>query len=180
MPLGYRLIRANERLSRRRGEIEIALVNDLTCAVALYVNLTIADLRHGVAVQHFTWRSSDVEHDAMLLSASQRFIFGYILNQYDLILSDSPKTGQGRYLWTQQVSKAIAEGFLVHHAADSGTRFEPVTTQAELNDLQEKWCTMTDDQSCHLALISKAPRTTHLLHIANGIIEVVEGTNTNV
>ncbi|KQQ53603.1 hypothetical protein ASF84_17475 [Pseudomonas sp. Leaf127] len=159
MAPGYRLIQVNHRLHPNDDEFEIALINDLESSVAYYNKVlisTITDLSSRRAVQNLAWRSPSAQHAAVLRNVVQQVLFDYLLERYDVILSDNPKTGNGLFFWQRQISNAIAYGLRVYYLQGTSTQFQLIPTQKALNSLVDRLWSGAHTHQDHFTLISKA------------------------
>lgn len=155
---GYSLIRIDHRKRPSSDEFEIALVNTLERSVVYYNRVVIApivDLKCRPATQNLVWRSQDAQHLTVLRDVAHKVFFHYILEKYDVILSDGQQTHEGKFFWQRQMSQAIAFGLHVYYYQMMTARLEPIRTQEDLNALKDKLWSESDGQEHHLALISK-------------------------
>ncbi|MBC3348389.1 hypothetical protein HU811_17270 [Pseudomonas sp. SWRI196] len=155
---GYRLLRINHRVRPSSDRFEIALVNDLLKSVVYYNQVVISnivDLNCRPATQNLVWRSADSRHSAVLRDVAQKVFFNYILNRYDVILSDNQQTGEGKFFWQRQMSNALALGLHVYYYQMLTASLIDVPDQDALDSLSDQLWSESDDQQYHLALISK-------------------------
>lgn len=163
---GYRLIRIDHRVRPSGDEFEIALINDIDSSVVYYNKVLISlisDLNCRPATQNLVWRSPNARHAAVLRDVAQKVFFNYVLERYDVILSDNQHTGDGKFFWQRQMSNAIALGLHVYYYQMMTAQLEPVPTQEALNDLEDKLWSEDDEQLYHLALISRVKLPKELL-----------------
>ncbi|UVL19639.1 hypothetical protein LOY44_01605 [Pseudomonas sp. B21-044] len=163
---GYRLIRVDHRKRPTSDEFEIALVNDLERSVVYYNRVVISpivDLKCRPATQNLVWRSQDAQHLSVLSPVAQKVFFNYILEKYDVIVSDGQQTHQGKFFWQRQMSQAIAFGLHVYYYQMMTAKLEPILSQADLNALKDQLWSEDDGQEYHLALISKVELPAELL-----------------
>ncbi|MEO8643093.1 hypothetical protein [Pseudomonas sp.] len=155
---GYRLLRIDHRERPSSDRFEIVLVNDLLKSVVYYNQVVISnivDLNCRPATQNLVWRSADSRHSAVLRDVAQKVFFNYILNRYDVILSDNQQTGEGKFFWQRQMSNALALGLHVYYYQMMSASLVDVPDQDALDGLSDKLWSESDDQQYHLALISK-------------------------
>ncbi|AUF99813.1 hypothetical protein CXQ81_04145 [Pseudomonas sp. 09C 129] len=163
---GYRLIRVDHRMRPTSDEFEIALVNDIEHSVVYYnrvVISAIADLNCRPATQNLVWRSPNAQHAAVLRDVAHKVFFNYVLERYDVILSDNQQTGEGKFFWQRQMSNALAFGLHVYYYQMMTALLQPILTQDDLNNLEDQLWSEHDDQQYHLALISKVELPAALL-----------------
>lgn len=157
---GYRLIRVDDRLKTvGYSEFEIALVNDDQLSVAYYDKVTLVCMpeigsRH--IARNQVWRSASKRHSSALRDISQKVLFGYIAQNYDLLLAEGEVSGGGKFYWHRQVSRAIEVGLNVSVYEQVSQAFRPVSTQCALNDLQDHVWSCTNPEPL-LAFVSILP-----------------------
>lgn len=155
---GYRLLRIDHRLRPSSDEFEIALVNDIEKSVVYYNKVIIApiiDLNCRPATQNLVWRTANAQHYAILRDVAQKVFFNYILDRYDVILSDNQQTGEGKFFWQRQMSNALAYGMHVYYYQMLSANLREIADQEALNQLENQLWAEDDGQEYHLALISK-------------------------
>jgi hypothetical protein len=163
---GYRLIRVDHRKRPSSDEFEIALVNDVDSSVVYYNKVMISiitDLNCRPATQNLVWRSSNALHAAVIRDVPQKVFFNYILEKYDVILSDNLQTGDGKFFWQRQMSNALAFGVHVYYYQMMTAQLQPIPNQDALNELEDQLWSEDEDQQYHLALISKVALPAELL-----------------
>ncbi|AIZ32950.1 hypothetical protein [Pseudomonas parafulva] len=157
---GYRLIRVDRQLNSIGGEeFEIALVDDAQSSVAYYIKVTLALIPQPTnrnTAHNRVWRSASHRHSSALRDISQSVLFGYIAQQYDIVLTEGDVSGGGKFYWHRQMSRAIEGGFFVSVYDQIAQAFRPVLTQRALSDIQDKaWSTA--DHEPLIALVSTVP-----------------------
>jgi len=160
LPPGYRLLRVDGReLREDEGEtFEIALLNDITEQVAYYnqvVVTQIVDLNCRPATQMLVWRSPDQQHGSVLRDLASNVFFNYILERYDVIVSDNSHTGDGQFFWQRQMSMALARGLYVYFYRMLEAKLERILDQEALGELSEALWSEDDPYEYHLAIISR-------------------------
>ena len=160
LPPGYRLLRVDGRqAAESHGEIfEIALLNDLTKQIVYYnqvVITEIVDLNCRPASQMLVWRSTDQQHSSVLRDLASNVFFNYVLERYDVILSDNTHTSDGQFFWKRQMSSALARNLFVYFYRMLEAKLERIPDQAALDDLDDTLWGDDDPYSYHLAIISK-------------------------
>lgn len=156
----YRLIRVDNRLVASCGHgFEIALVDDAEFSVAYYARVTqlqIPEAGSRLVARYKLWRSTSVRHSQVLSEISQTVLFKYIVHDYNLFLTDEAVTGDGKFYWFRQMSRAIELDLHVY-AYDPKTRaLRPISTQRALADMQEQVWSDTAPE-CLRAIISIFP-----------------------
>lgn len=160
MPPGYRLIRADRGVCASNDGFEVALLNDLEFSVAYYNKAeasVIPESDPRAAAHCFAWRSPDARHAAVVREAARSVLFNYILERYDVVLSDRHEFGEGRFFWQRQISLAIAHGLCVLYPI-TAEHLQPIPTQEALNKLVDRLWTEAHELTEHLVLISRTGR----------------------
>lgn len=157
---GYRLIRVDDRLNAiGSNEFEIALVDDARSVVAYYDKVTLVSIPetdNRLAACNQVWRSTDINHSIVLRDISQKVLFGYIAQHYDILLAEGDVLSGGKFYWHRQVSRAIERRFHVSVHDHTAQGFRSISTQRELNDiLDQVW--LAEDPKPLLALVSTFP-----------------------
>lgn len=166
---GYRLIRVGQRVCMNDAGFEIALLNDVDASVAYYNRVETAAIPESnprPAALCFVWRSPDARHAAVVREVAQSVFFNYIVERYDVILSDNHEVGEGRFFWQRQASTAIAYGLCVSYIRLT-ERLQPITTQEALNDLIDELWDEPEELDNHLMLVSKHERSIDSLSLAS-------------
>ena len=154
MEPGYRLVRVD---SGSDGFFEIALLNDVDETVPYYNKVHVAFIEESsprAATQCLVRRSTDVRHSAAVRDVVHNVFFNYLVEHYDIVLSDNPGTGGGRSFWQSQISRAIAYGLCVSYQAENG-QLLPLPTQGALDELVDQLWSEDSEQQDQLVLISK-------------------------
>ena len=159
IPPGYHLVRVDGRVGSEAGKcFEIALLNDLTQAVVYYNKVIITELvdqNCRPATQMLVWRSTDAQHGPVLRDLPSNVFFNYILERYDVILSDQNQTREGHTFWQRHMSLALARNLHVYYYRMLSASLQPIANQQELDDLTDVIWGEADGQEDHLALISR-------------------------
>jgi len=157
---GYRLIRVNHRLEEDRvKEFEIALLDDSQASIAYYAKinlLSIPEISSRLIAQHRVWRSASIRHSAALRDISRTVLFSYLVQDYDVLLAEDSITGDGRFYWSRQVSRAIELDLRVYDLTTQ--TIQAISTQQALNRVQDQaWSGVSPK-------IARALISTHPLH----------------
>ncbi|TYL43914.1 hypothetical protein [Dickeya sp. ws52] len=112
---GYRIVRVD---NRKKGEIpqdhfELALVNDLTEEVVYYNRVIIQPdsfLNCRPVTQILVWRTQKPKHRAVLHDFAGIIFMNYLLERYDIIVSDRNQTHEGMSFWQARMYDALALG----------------------------------------------------------------------
>lgn len=156
----YRLIRVDRQLDTAGdNEFEIALVDDAEEAVAYYDKVTLLHfpkVSSRYVARSQVWRSAAMRHSLLLRDVSLKVLFRYLVQEYDLLLTEDAVKGDGKFYWHRQVSRAIALGLYAYTYEEATQSLRPIPTQRVLNDIQDlAWSGA--DQGPLQALISMSP-----------------------
>ncbi|GLO06566.1 MULTISPECIES: hypothetical protein [Pseudomonas] len=156
----YRLIRVDRRLDKAGdNEFEIALVDDAEKTVAYYDKVTLLHfpkVSSRYVARNQVWRSAAMRHSLVLRDVSLKVLFRYLVQEYDLLLTEDAVKGVGKFYWHRQVSRAIALGLHVYTYEDAAQSLRPIPTQRVLNDIVDLAWSGADQGSLQ-ALISRFP-----------------------
>lgn len=112
---GYRVVRVD---NRKKGEIpqehfELALINDLTEEVVYYNRVIIQPdsyLNCRPVTQILVWRTQKPKHRAVLHDFAGIIFLNYLLDRYDIIVSDRNQTHEGMSFWQARMYDALERG----------------------------------------------------------------------
>ncbi|MGM1297184.1 hypothetical protein ACS0TU_13275, partial [Enterobacter hormaechei] len=112
---GYRVVRVDDR---KNGEIpqahfELALINDLTEEVVYYNRVIIQPdsyLNCRPVTQILVWRTQKPKHRAVLHDFAGIIFMNYLLERYDIIVSDRNQTHEGMSFWQARMYDALEIG----------------------------------------------------------------------
>lgn len=152
---GYRLIRVDNRGKDYGTEFEIALIYDPDLSVVYYNRVTAAKLNSHPAIKCWGWRSYVTGHSEMLGAVIQRVFFNYLLERYDVLISNDPQ-GEGEFFWLRLISNAIASGHNVYVSESLTTQLHSITTQVALDKFVDEYWSNAAQQAPQVALISTA------------------------
>lgn len=170
LPPSYKLIRVDSRIGD--DKFEIALVEMTTGTVVYYNRVMIVgyiDLNARPVTQCLLWRTYDFKHGKVLQGVAGDVFFNYLLDQYQVIMSDNCQTGNGQQFWLYQLSRAIYLNLFVYYYDVLSSSIRQIKSDAELNELISTMWGEADDFCYHLAAISK-------IELPAGIqVEIQEG-----
>ncbi|MCS4065485.1 hypothetical protein [Pseudomonas putida] len=155
----YRLIRIDHRLGmEERDGFEIALVDDIELSVAYYDKVTLGrspDIGRRKLASNLIWRSASNRHSRALRDISQKVLFSYMVNDYDILLDAEAITDGGNFYWHRQVSRAIEKGLHAYAYDPTTQALRPIQTQLALNNLQDQVWTEVNHKAL-IAIISNS------------------------
>lgn len=140
---GYRILRVDNRLSCMftQQHFELALVNDVTKEVAYYNRALIQPdsfLNCRPVTQVLVWRTLKREHRVVLHELAGTIFLNYLLEKYDVIVSDMNQTHDGISFWQARMYDAIAYGLKVYGYDMISCELRQIKTDDDIGH-QEQW-----------------------------------------
>ncbi|MBA6112387.1 hypothetical protein H4C48_18720 [Pseudomonas asiatica] len=160
----YRLVRVDRRLGPEENQFEIALVDDFELSVAFYDKVTLVcvpRVSSRLLARNVVWRSASSSHSLALRDISQKVLFNYIVQYYDIFLEADTMTDGGNFNWHRQVSTAIEKGLYVFGYDPTTQALQSIPTQRALNDLQDLAWSNSNHEALR-AVISLSPLASRL------------------
>lgn len=116
---GYRIVRVDNRLKTQisQSHFELALINDVSEDVAYYNRVVIQPdsfLNCRPVTQVLVWRTQKREHRKELHDLAGLIFLSYLLEKYDVIVSDMNQTHDGMSFWQARMYDALAYGLKVY------------------------------------------------------------------
>ncbi|BEN44459.1 MULTISPECIES: hypothetical protein [unclassified Serratia (in: enterobacteria)] len=116
---GYRIVRVDDRLKDKinQAHFELALINDVSEDVAYYNRVVIQPdcfLNCRPVTQVLVWRTQKREHRKELHDFAGSIFLSYLLEKYDVIVSDMNQTHDGMSFWQARMYDALAFGLKVY------------------------------------------------------------------
>ncbi|CNK96235.1 hypothetical protein ACULTK_004526 [Yersinia enterocolitica] len=116
---GYRIVRVDDRLKDRISQkhFELALINDVSEDVAYYNRVLIQPdnfLNCRPVTQVLVWRTQKREHRKELHELAGVIFLSYLLEKYDVIVSDMNQTHDGMSFWQARMYDALAYSLKVY------------------------------------------------------------------
>ncbi|WP_445374555.1 hypothetical protein ACSLVK_21710 [Photorhabdus tasmaniensis] len=110
---GYRMVRVDGRFGDRinQSHFELALLNDVSQEVVYYNRVIIQPdvvLNCRPVTQILVWRILKREHRTILHELAGQVFFGYLLESYNVIVSDMNQTHDGISFWQARMYDALA------------------------------------------------------------------------
>ncbi|QTL40605.1 hypothetical protein HGO23_04240 [Xenorhabdus budapestensis] len=157
---GYRMVRVDNRLTGKisQSHFELALINDISKEVAYYNRVVIQPdvvLNCRPVTQILVWRIRTPQHRAVLRDLAGRVFFDYLLERYNVIVSDMNQTNDGMAFWQDRMYDALMYNLHVYAYDMITCELRKVETQDDVSR-QEMW--LWGDPEHHqnrLAIISK-------------------------
>jgi hypothetical protein len=116
---GYRIVRVDNRLTDRlsQNHFELALINDVSEDVAYYNRVMIQPdtfLNCRPVTQVLVWRTQKPKHRKELHDLAGTIFLSYLLEKYDVIVSDMNQTHDGMSFWQARMYDALQYGLKVY------------------------------------------------------------------
>lgn len=136
----------------------IVLLDHSSERIVYYVKASVWDdvvLNTSPVTQVLLWRTNDVTHDLVTTGLARAIFFKYLLENYNVVASDSNQTIEGRDFWIRQTGFALATGLHVYRYHRINCDLIEITDHAIIRDNScDLWG--DDEDYCHvLAIISK-------------------------
>ncbi|MFV3352532.1 helix-turn-helix domain-containing protein [Aeromonas veronii] len=151
------------------GQIfELALVDHYAKRVLYYSQLIVLlndpVLGAKPVTQLLVWRTPDPAYKSVISGVADRVFTDYLLENYLVAMSDNLQTGQGPQFWEQHILIALSHQLHVYcyQLMDTAPRYIP--DKKSFEQLQDTVWKNTCDHDPILAIISKEPLATDLLH----------------
>jgi len=112
---GFDLIRVDGR--EADNIFEIALVSKIEEKVIYYNKVIILNdvhLNSRPATQILLWRTVDPKYKGLTAGLAEKIFFDYIIENYDIIISDNNQTEQGMFFWQTRLLQAIDKGLFTY------------------------------------------------------------------
>ncbi|MCW2480891.1 hypothetical protein [Candidatus Symbiopectobacterium sp. NZEC135] len=157
---GYRVVRVDDRNKGKiqQSHFELALINDLTEEVVYYNRVIIQPdsyLKCRPVTQILVWRTQKPKHRAVLHDFAGIIFISYLLERYDIIVSDRNQTHEGMSFWQARMYDALALGLHLYAYDMITCELREMTNEAEL-ERGETWLWGEIDHfQNRLAIISK-------------------------
>lgn len=159
---GYRLIRVNNRLHHEvpQQHFELAVVNDLTQEVVYYNRVIFQPdsfLKHRPVTQILVWRTQKPKHRGALRDVAGKIFTQYLLENYDVVVSDRSQTTDGMSFWHARFFDALHSNMYLYGYDMLTCELREIETEIDVQT-QTDW--LWSDQDKHqdrLAIVSKFP-----------------------
>ncbi|WP_421295706.1 hypothetical protein [Aeromonas sp. 604534] len=146
---------------------ELALVDHYAKRIVYYNQLIV--LQHDPVLgskpvaQWLVWRTPDPAYKALISGVAERVFTDYLLEHYQVIMSDSLQSGQGPQFWEQQILVALSRRLHVYSYQLMDTALQYIPDKKSLEQLQDTvWRNICDHEQI-FAIISKEPLSTGLM-----------------
>ncbi|MDE9434370.1 hypothetical protein KKI95_00005 [Xenorhabdus bovienii] len=158
---GYRMVRVDGRFGdlMSQSHFELALVNDVSKEVVYYNRVIIQPdvvLNCRPVTQILVWRTLRREHRAVLHELAGLVFFGYLLERYNVIVSDMNQTHDGLSFWQSRMYDALAYNMYVYAYDMVTCELRRILTEDDVGR-QESWLWGNlEHYQNRLAIISKS------------------------
>ncbi|RAW93953.1 MULTISPECIES: hypothetical protein [unclassified Photorhabdus] len=157
---GYRMVRVDGRLGDKisQSHFELALINDVSKEVAYYNRVVIQPdvvLNCRPVTQILVWRIRTPQHRAALRDLAGRVFFDYLIEWYNVIVSDMNQTTDGMAFWQDRMYDALTYNMYVYAYDMITCELRKILTQDDVSR-QEMWLWGDPEHyQNRLAIISK-------------------------
>lgn len=157
---GYRVMRVDNRNTKTipQEHFELALINDLTEEVVYYNRVIIQPdnyLNCRPVTQILVWRTQKPKHRAVLHDFAGIIFMNYLLERYDVIVSDRNQTHEGMSFWQARMYDALEQGLYLYAYDMMTCELRHLTNEIELEKGETwLWGDLEHYQN-RLAIISK-------------------------
>lgn len=157
---GYRIVRVDERLKSviTQNHFELALINDVSEDVAYYNRVIIQPdsfLNCRPVTQVLVWRTQKREHRKELHELAGVIFLSYLLEKYDVIVSDMNQTHDGMSFWQARMYDALAYGLKVYAYDMTTCELHEIRTDNEVGHYEQWLWGDPEHYQNRLAIISK-------------------------
>ena len=140
---GYRLVRIDNRTPDKikNEHFELALVNDVTEEIAYYNRVIFQPdtfLKCRPVTQILVWRTQKPKHRKILHTLAGIIFLEYLLEKYDVIVSDQNQTHEGMSFWQARMYDALERGLHLYAYDVIECKLIPLTNEYEL-EKGETW-----------------------------------------
>lgn len=156
-PPGYRLLRVDHRVPTDLKTFELAMLCDTTKEAVYYnrvVVTNISDLNVKPATQCLVWRSHNALHEPAVDKVARNVFFNYLLDKYNVILSDNNQTSGGKLFWERQITFAMLYEKHAYYYDMMSAELQKIDWD-NIADIKDRLWGKADDFEYHLAIISK-------------------------
>ncbi|BEM84001.1 hypothetical protein SME41J_33250 [Serratia marcescens] len=157
---GYRVMRVDNRNTKTipQEHFELALINDLTEEVVYYNRVIIQPdnyLNCRPVTQILVWRTQKPKHRAVLHDFAGIIFMNYLLERYDVIVSDRNQTHEGMSFWQARMYDALEQGLYLYAYDMMTCELRPLTNESELEKGETWLWGDLEHYQDRLAIISK-------------------------
>ncbi|MDM4500038.1 hypothetical protein [Klebsiella oxytoca] len=159
---GYRVLRVDDRKKPeiKQEHFELALINDVTEEVVYYNRVIIQPdtfLNCRPVTQILVWRTQKPKHRAVLHNFAGIIFIEYLLERYDIIISDRNQTHEGMSFWQARMYDALELGLHVYAYDMLTCELREMRSETDLGDGESWLWGDLDHYQNRLAIISKHP-----------------------
>lgn len=154
LPVNYELA----RIELDDDGFALVLLDHSTKRIAYYVKAQVWQdivLNEMPVTQVLLWRTNDVIHHAVTTGLANAVFFGYLLEKYNVVASDSHQTIEGRDFWIRQTGFALAYGLNVYRYHRIECELCKIVDHATIRDNSCDLWGDSEDYMNILAIISK-------------------------
>lgn len=157
---GYRIVRVDGRLPDRisQNHFELALINDVSEDVAYYNRVVIQPdnfLNCRPVTQVLVWRTQKPKHRKELHDLAGVIFLNYLLEKYDVIVSDMNQTHDGMSFWQARMYDALAYGLNVYAYDMISCELNEISSEDDVGRYEQWLWGDPEHHQQRLAIISK-------------------------
>lgn len=160
--IGLLLPSSMQLLSIDLGDVaELALVDHATARVIYQCRLTflpgdpVTGMKRAILSQGE--RSPEPAYKAVMSDAVDRVFTDYLVESYQIIISDDPRTGQGVFGWERLILVALDRKLHVYYCQQGAGQLQQIPDREAFEQLQGEIWGRLDDRERHLAIVCKRP-----------------------
>lgn len=160
LPPGYEIVRRDGALHLSFDHFELAVINTVTRQVVYYNRVIFqgdAFLNHMPVTQILVWRTPDPRHNAALQGLAGKVFTQYLLEHYNVVVTDRHQTQQGQNFWLARLYDALGAGKFVYGYDMISCEMRRIETPDDIGRVTN-WLWGDDDRyQDRLAIISLLP-----------------------
>ncbi|MGR7464245.1 hypothetical protein ACU60T_23915 [Klebsiella aerogenes] len=160
----YKLVRIDNRLDLPFDHFELVALNTVSREVVYYNRVIIQRdqyLNHIPVTQILVWRTPNPIHNQALQGLAGKIFTGYLLENYNVVITDRHQTQQGQNFWLARLYEALTANKFVYGYDMISCELRRVTGSNEIGQITN-WLWGDDDHyQNRLAIISVLPLPIH-------------------
>ncbi|MBJ3779349.1 hypothetical protein JFY47_02250 [Enterobacter asburiae] len=158
LPPGYKLVRVDRRLDVPQEHFELALLNEVTEEVVYYNRVVTHNdraLNCRPVSQVLVWRTRKPQHNVVLAGIPAKLFFGYLIERYDVVVSDVNQTNEGMSFWLARMYEALGYGLNVYAYDVMSGELKTIGAEDDVGKYQMWLWGDVDNYQHRLAIISR-------------------------
>lgn len=158
LPPGYKLTRIDGRLPVPQAHFELALINTVSQEVVYYNRVVTQEdraLKCRPVSQVLVWRTSKPQHTIVQSGIPTKIFYGYLIDRYDMVVSDVNQTNAGMSFWMRRMYEALEYGLHVYAYDVMSGELQTIAEQDDVGKYQSWLWGNADSYQHRLAIISR-------------------------